>query len=60
MKLDEAIEIKTKVINLEMPCWMPKALKADKLGVEAMKKEQRLRQLVRKDQICLLPGETKG
>lgn len=60
MKLDEAIEIKTKVVELDMPCWMPKALKADKLALEALKQVKKYRELKVGFYADLLPGETKN
>lgn len=60
MTLDEAIEIKTKVINLEMLCWMPRALEADKLALEALVRIKRQRSDLEPVERKLLPGETGG
>lgn len=59
MTLEEAIEIGEKVASYEIPCWMPKALKAQRLGIEAFKAIKHSRQLHGISLFNPLPGETK-
>jgi len=60
MKIDEAIGRLEQHKHYLESLNAQEQVEAHQLGIEALKREQRLRQMVRDDQITLLPRETEG
>lgn len=59
MKLEKAIELLSYNIGMGPDSYQSDFLTAEKLGVEAMKREQLLRHEIPYDREGLLPGETE-
>jgi len=58
MRLDEAIEVLESALDQFPIVGEGNFKEAIQLGLASLRREQRLRRLVRDDQINLLPGET--